>query len=50
MFDATSYEMGISKAKDTVEIEAGEDYTFTDPGSDGNIVITKEDSDGEQTS
>lgn len=47
MFDATSYEMGISKAKGTVVIEEGEDYTFTDPSGDGNIVITKEDSDGE---
>ena len=47
MFDATSYEMGVSSAKGEVVLEEGGDYTFSDPDSDGNIVITKEDSDGE---
>ena len=47
MFDATSYELGISTARGDVVIEEGGDYTFSDPNDDGNVVITKEDSDGE---
>ena len=46
MFDIVSYEMGKAGSKNVV-IEDGSDYTFADENSDGNIVITKEDSDGE---
>lgn len=42
MFDITSYEMGKAAGAKNVVIEEGEDYTFTDPNADGNIVITKE--------
>lgn len=47
MFDATSYELGVSTARGDVVIEEGGDYTFADPNADGNIVITKEESNGE---
>lgn len=47
MFDITSYVMGKVAGAGKVVIEGGEEYTFSDPDSDGNVVITKEDSDGE---
>ena len=40
-FDMTSYIMGLSKGNKTVVLE-GDEYTFTDPQNDGNIVVTKE--------
>lgn len=46
MFDVTSYEMGKTAGAKDVVIEGGEDYTFTDPDGDGNVIITKEGSDG----
>lgn len=47
MFDSTSYELGKVAGAGNIVIEGGEEYTFSDPDSDGNVVITKEDSDGE---
>lgn len=47
MFDITSYELGKVAGAGNVVIEGGEDYTFSDPNDDGNVVITKEDSNGE---
>ena len=44
MFDVISYILGLVKGKEegtgNVVLE-GDDYTFTDAQSDGNIVITK---------
>ena len=42
MDDILSYILGKKQGKGTVVIEEGEEYTFTDPNADGNIVITKE--------
>ena len=46
MFDAASYIMGIeeglAEGEKSVIIEGGEDYTFTDANSDGQIVIAKD--------
>lgn len=44
--DTISYIMGMedgyAAGTGNVIIEEGDDYSFTDPGSDGNIVIEKE--------
>lgn len=40
-FDITSYQMGKKKGGGVVEIEGGEDYTFTDANNDGNVVVEK---------
>lgn len=44
--DTISYilgmEDGYAAGTNNVVIEEGEDYSFTDSGSDGNIVIEKE--------
>lgn len=44
--DAISYIMGMedgyAAGANNIVIEGGDDYSFTDPGSDGNIVIEKE--------
>lgn len=46
MFDVVSYILGLVKGendgKGTVVVEPGDEYTFTDPNGDGNIVVTKE--------
>ena len=47
MFDVVSYELGKVAGAGAVVLEGGEDYTFSDPNNDGNVVITKEDSNGE---
>lgn len=41
-FDAASYIMGQTTGKGVVVIEDTETYTFTDPDSDGNVVIDKD--------
>lgn len=42
LLDLLSYLLGYNKGSGTVEIEDGGVYDYTDPNSDGNIVITKE--------
>ena len=47
--DILWYLIGLLKGKKQGEghiVIEGEGYTFTDPNNDGNIVITKEESDG----
>lgn len=39
MFDVISYLIGFAGGEKHVILEDGEEYTFTDPNSDGNIVI-----------
>ena len=39
MFDIISYLMGLVVGEKHVILEDGEEYTFTDPNNDGNIVI-----------
>ena len=40
--DLLSYLLGYNKGRGTVEIEDGGEYSYTDPNSDGNVVIEKE--------
>lgn len=44
--DIISYILGLVKGKKdgagTVVVEPGDEYKFTDPNGDGNIVVTKE--------
>ena len=46
MQDIISFILGRKSGEGHVILEDG-DYTFTDENHDGNIVITKEDNDGE---
>ena len=39
-FDMTSYILGIERGRTPIVIES-DSYQFTDPDSDGNIVITE---------
>lgn len=39
-FDSTSYVMGLEDGRKAVVIES-DSYSFTDPESDGNIIIAE---------
>ena len=39
--DIISYLIGLLKGASNVILEGGEDYEFSDPNHDGNIVVTK---------
>lgn len=43
MFDLLSYILGIKKGTGKVELTEGNDYTFKDENSDGNIEIEERD-------
>lgn len=43
--DMISYIMGYEKGQGSVVVEEGADLTFTDADTDGNIVITKTESE-----
>ncbi len=45
--DFLSYLMGRKAEEGNVVLEDGEDYTFSDPNDDGNVVMVKNESESE---
>lgn len=45
--DFLSYLMGRKANEGNVVLKGGEDYTFSDPNNDGNVVMVKNESESE---